>query len=193
MIASRGQGDEGPTATSRSRPPRVPFSVVTTREMPSTNGKHATGWLHHMPANLSHRATMIGIVLGIVYVVSMVVMSDRDGSPAAAQLPAVGNSAVHSGREDRMGFADDLQRRMDSVAAGFRATVSGPGGTTLHYEIPTASYFIVDEWAAGIGQQRGLPQVATLERLGFEQFIVSDSTGELGRWTVAQFASYDGS
>ena len=185
-----GDSDEDPAG---AHPPRMPFSVATTRELPSTNGKHAAGWLHHMPANLSHRATMIGIGLGVVYVVSMVVLSDRDGSPPAAQLPAVEFSGAHNGREDRMGFADDLQRRMDSMATGFRATVSGPDGTTLHYEIPAASHFAVDEWVAGVGQQSGLLQVATLKQLGFEQFIVSDSTGELGRWTVAQFASYDGS
>jgi hypothetical protein len=145
-----------------------------------------------MPANLSHRATLIGIAFGIVYVVSMVVLSDRDPQPTAGH-PGVENPAARRGHEDRMVFADDLQRRMDSVAAGFRATVSGPDGTTLHYEIPAASYFIVDEWASGIVQQSGLLEIATLEQLGFEQFIVSDSTGELGRWTVAQFASFDGS
>lgn len=180
-------------AAAGARPARVPFTVATTREMPSTNGKHASGWLHHIPANLSHRATIVGIVFGIVYVASMVVLSDRGGAPATGQASTIDGPALDGGRNDRMGFAHDLQQRMDSVAAGVRATVSGPDGTTLHYEIPAARHFIVDEWAAGIVQQGGLLEIETLERLGFEQFIVSDSTGELGRWTVAQFASFDGS
>ncbi len=159
------------------RPPSVPFNVATTREMASTSGGHS-GWLHHIPANLSHRATIIGIAFGLVYVVSMVVLSNRGfADPADA----------------RVGFADDLQRRMDSMASGFHATVSGPDGTTLQYEVPTATYFLVDEWAMGIMQQGGVLEVATLERLGFEQLILSDSTGELGRWTVDQLASHDGS
>ncbi len=69
------------------------------------------------------------------------------------------------------------------------ATLKGTEGGRL----PTATYFLVDEWAMGIMQQGGVLEVATLERLGFEQLILSDSTGELGRWTVDQFASHDGS